>query len=325
MSEFDIDYTKDNRRNSRKEATANHFKDGKKIARCHKDVLRDEKKTCTEESEISHLGFKVRQALKTETLKIINDQRDSEVGNETVDKNYAFGTSYIDETIVYNHKNTINIIIPKPIHEDGPNVDFQNINLLSFISEIEEEDYEKYLILNYMYPTSPVNNFNKDSSLYEESLALSSCLYRSLTEGKDVSSVYKKNTDLDDGIYTSDLIYSPNLPFFRDEDLDLIDDWKVNYSTINVISIPSVNYKKFSESEEKYEKIMRNRINRIFRVAIKHNHTKLVLGPWGCGLDGGPLDKIIKWFSEDELSDTFDEIYFICNDDETLQIMQDNF
>jgi hypothetical protein len=30
-------------------------------------------------------------------------------------------------------------------------------------------------------------------------------------------------------------------------------------------------------------------------------------------------------FSEDELSDLFDEIYFLCDDEETSKIMEENF
>jgi hypothetical protein len=70
---------------------------------------------------------------------------------------------------------------------------------------------------------------------------------------------------------------------------------------------------------------MRERINRIYRAALKHGHTKIVLGPWGCGLEKGPLKEVIKWFSEDDLSDLFDEIYFLCDDEETSKIMQSTF
>lgn len=70
---------------------------------------------------------------------------------------------------------------------------------------------------------------------------------------------------------------------------------------------------------------MRLRINRIYRTALKHGHTKIVLGPWGCGLEGGPLKEVIQWFADDDLSDLFDQIYFICDDEETVKIMQANF
>jgi hypothetical protein len=70
---------------------------------------------------------------------------------------------------------------------------------------------------------------------------------------------------------------------------------------------------------------MKIRINRIFKTALKHKHTKLIIGTWGCGLDGGPLDHVMKWFSQDDLSNYFDEIYFISNDEEIAEIMEENF
>jgi len=69
-------------------------------------------------------------------------------------------------------------------------------------------------------------NFEKDASVYEEALSISSGLYYSLSKGKG-KSMYEKNKKLeekdetDDGVYRGDLIYSPDVPFFRDEDFDL--------------------------------------------------------------------------------------------------------
>ncbi len=331
------DYCKDNRRNARNQAKNDHFKGGKNKARRHKDTVVENERNSTQEAEISHLGFKIRNALKEQTLKIIYDQREPDNdGNipENVHPDYIFGDSYIKETKLFLQKNEIKLHIPAPIHDDGPNVEFPIQTLISFIMDIDEKDIDKWVILNFAHPTKPGGGFEKDASVYEESLVLSSCLYRALNDGEG-KSMYEKNKQLeeseetDNGVYRSDLIYSPNVPFFRDEEFDMIEDWKSNYQNISIISIPAVNYNKYSKSDDfnkdEYEKIMRNRINRIYRAALKNGHTKIVLGPWGCGLDGGPLKNVIKWFSEDELSDLFDEIYFLCDDEETSKIMEENF
>ncbi len=312
---MDEDYSKDNRRNERVKAQADHFKGGK-VARRHKDKVIETKMTSTQEAEISRIGFKVRLSLKEETLDIIKLKKGDE---------YPFNDVFITDVEHFSKTDEITLTIPKPIHEDGPTLDFVEKSLIEFIWEIDEKVCKKWCILNYMNPLIPGGGFEKDASAYEESLILSSGLYCSLTTDES-KQVYKKNKDYDDkhedGIYRSDLIYAPKVPFFRDEELNLIEDMKNNNRAISIISIPAVNYIKYSSTEgfskDKYEEIMRNRINRIFRVALKFGHTKLILGPWGAGLEGGPLKDIITWFSEDELFDLFDEIYFVCDDEETI-------
>jgi uncharacterized protein (TIGR02452 family) len=318
------DFSKDNRRNERVKAQADHFKGGK-VARRHKDKVVETKMTSTQEAEISHIGFKVRLSLKEETLDIIKPKNGIK---------YPFNDVFITDIDCFPKNEEIELHIPKPIHEDGPTIDFVEKSLLSFIWEIDEKNnvYNKWCILNYMNPLVPGGGFEKDASAYEESLVLASGLYCSLTTD-EAKKTYKKNKEYDDkhedGVFRSDVIYAPKVPFFRDEDFDLVEDWQNNYRAISVINIPAVNYITYSAtsgfSKDKYEELMRNRINRIFRTALKFGHTKLILGPWGAGLEGGPLKDIITWFSEDDLFDLFDEIYFVCDDEETISIMETVF
>jgi uncharacterized protein (TIGR02452 family) len=324
---MDEDYSKDNRRNARNQAKAEHFKNGKSQVRRHKDkVIESNERNPTYEAEVSHLGSKNRSTLAKETIKLL-DELDAD---ET-----EYKDEYIKNTKLFSEDNEIKLSEDlKQIHEDGPDIEFPIQSIISFINDIDENDLDKWVILNYANPTKPGGNFEKDASVYEEALSISSGLYYSLSKGKG-KSMYEKNKKLeekdetDDGVYRGDLIYSPDVPFFRDEDFDLIEDWKNEYRNISIISIPAVNYSKFSTTDEfskdDYKTIMQERINRIYRVALKHGHTKIVLGPWGCGLEKGPLKEVIKWFSEDDLSDLFDEIYFLCDDEETSKIMQSTF
>jgi uncharacterized protein (TIGR02452 family) len=318
MSEYyDEEYTKDNRRNSKKEAAVNHFKGGKKMARRHKDTVQEKDKTVVEEAEISRLGFKVRQELKNQTFKLIKDEIIDDIPT-----NKVFGNKYIRETICYKQKDEIEIE-PEDlelIHDEGPIIKnlCDNEDVISFIWDLPENEKSKWIFLNHPNPRSPCANFDKSGSAYEEALILSSGLYRSLMEGEG-KDMYVKNIKLDekklDGIYRSDLIYSPNVPLFRDNEMNLIENYENEYTKMNVISIPAVNYKIYSQDDdfsfEKYEKNMRSRINRILKVALKHEHTKIFITPWGCGLEQGPWDDVIEWFKEDDFFDFFDEVYFL--------------
>ena len=318
MSEYYGDeYTKDNRRNSKKEAAVNHFKGGKKMARRHKDTVQEKDKTVIEEAEVSRLGFKVRQALKDETFKLIKDEIIDEVP-----VNKIFGNKYVRETICYKQKDEIEIE-PEDlelIHEDGPIINnlCDDEDMISFIWNLSENEKSKWVFLNHPNPLSPCAGFDKSASSYEESLIFSSGLYRSLMEGEG-KDMYIKNQKLDekkqDGIYRSDLIYCPNVPVFRDNEMNLVEDYENKFTTVNVISIPAINYKIYSNDDdfslEKYEKNMRSRINRILKVALKHGHTKIFISPWGCGIEQGPWEDVLEWFKEDEFFDFLEEVNFL--------------
>jgi uncharacterized protein (TIGR02452 family) len=318
MSEYYGDeYTKDNRRNSKKEAAVNHFKGGKKMARRHKDTVQEKDKTVIEEAEVSRLGFKVRQALKDETFKLIKDEN-----IDGVAINKIFGNKYIRETICYKQKDEIEIE-PEDlelIHEDGPII--KNLcddeDMISFIWNLSKNEKSKWVFLNHPNPLSPCAGFDKSASSYEEALIFSSGLYRSLMEGEG-KDMYIKNQKLDekkqDGVYRADLIYCPNIPVFRDNEMNLVEDYEKESTTVNVISIPAINYKIYSNDDdfsfEKYEKNMRSRINRILKVALKHGHTKIFISPWGCGIEQGPWEDVLEWFKEDEFFDFFEEVNFL--------------
>jgi uncharacterized protein (TIGR02452 family) len=323
---MDEDYSKDNRRNARNQAKAEHFKNGKGFIRRHKDkVIESNERNPTYEAEVSHIGSKNRSALAKETVKLLDELDAYETDRD----------EYIKNTKLFSEEDEIELPKDlKPVDEAGPDLEFPIQSIISFISEIDEDELDKWVILNYANPTKPGGNFEKDASVYEEALSISSGLYYSLSKGKG-KSMYEKNKKLeekdetDDGVYRGDLIYSPDVPFFRDEDFDLIEDWKNEYRNVSIISIPAVNYGKFSTSDEfskyDYETIMRDRINRIFRVALKHGHTKIVIGPWGCGLEKGPLKDVSKWFFDDDLADFFEVIYFLCDDTDTSKIMKNAF
>jgi uncharacterized protein (TIGR02452 family) len=321
--EYPSDFSKDSRRNDRNKAKEQHFRSGKKQTRCHKDVVAEEK-NCVELAEISNLGYKNRLNFKDDTLKLING-----------DGVAVFGSDYIKNTKYYPGDEKINYITAKKSSGESSiladdSVQFIEQDLISFIWDIPSEEIDKWVVLNYPSPTKPAGGFDKDASIYEESLAICTCLYRSLSEGKGKIMYQKNNQAIEENdeecIFESDLIYSPNIPIFRDGDFDLIEDWETKFSTISIITIPAINHHKYRKMTEytieNYIAIMKDRIHRILSVALMNCHRKIVLGPWGCGIDGGPLDEIITLFCQDKLFQSFEEVVFISNDEKTTAYMQ---
>jgi uncharacterized protein (TIGR02452 family) len=90
-------------------------------------------------------------------------------------------------------------------------------------------------------------------------------------------------------LYSSTMIYSPDVPVFRDSNMTLL----ARPYTCSFISSCCVNYntgmfnKKSSSSDYDAENrainIMQSRTLRVLEVAVHHGIDTLVLGPWGCG------------------------------------------
>ena len=60
--------------------------------------------------------------------------------------------------------------------------------------------YNKWCILNYMNPLIPGGGFEKEASVYEEALSLSSGLYFSLTKGEGAC-MFTKNYEYEQNFY----------------------------------------------------------------------------------------------------------------------------
>lgn len=90
----------------------------------------------------------------------------------------------------------------------------------------------------------------------------------------------------------------------------------------NVISMPALQRPKLSESgnllPESVE-TMKEKIRIVLRVALKNNHTKIVLGAWGCGAYGLPASDMANCFKEVfkevGFQSKFDEICFAILED----------
>ncbi|BBB58520.1 TIGR02452 family protein [Undibacterium sp. KW1] len=168
-----------------------------------------------------------------------------------------------------------------------------NEGCLTAASRLASENRVSPLCLNFASAKNPGGGFLSGSEAQEENLAKSSGLYPCIAQ---MTAMYEKNRALQSCIYSDDMIYSPNVPVFRDEDYALLD----NFYNASFITAPAVNLGalKMNEPERVGEAagIMLNRINLVLALALKHGHRHLVLGAWGCGVFGNDPQKIAACF-----------------------------
>lgn len=137
----------------------------------------------------------------------------------------------------------------------------------------------------------------------EESLCRCSTLYPCLQAMKDP--FYKKHqNDYTSGklsdMGNDDLIYTPDVIVFKtDERTDPIipemlprEEWY----KVNIITCAAPENRHRASLPANYEQIITSRIKKILDIAAREGNEVLILGAWGCGAFGNPIDVVAKVF-----------------------------
>ena len=177
---------------------------------------------------------------------------------------------------------------------------------------VHQETEKSIAALNFASARRPGGGFLGGATAQEEDLARSSSLYPSLLTAKHYYSVNRAAGSL----YTDNIIYSPNVPFFRDNNLDLLES---SYP-VSVITSPAPNaYEARGRNirEDKIIEVMRARARLVLCVAAHHAHPVLVLGAWGCGVFGNDPHDVAEAFKDlldDEFKNVFELVVFAIYD-----------
>jgi uncharacterized protein (TIGR02452 family) len=146
--------------------------------------------------------------------------------------------------------------------------------------------------LNFASARHPGGGFWRGARAQEESLCRSSALYVCIRE----SAMYAHHSLLRDTMYTSWVIYSPDVPVFRDDDGALLEaPWRCAFITCPAPNVKVLLERDRSRSRE-LPSVYDDRIARVLSVAAGHGHDAIVLGAWGCGAFGGDAELVAERF-----------------------------
>jgi uncharacterized protein (TIGR02452 family) len=156
-----------------------------------------------------------------------------------------------------------------------------------------EEPGARVLALNFASARYPGGGFLKGSQAQEESLARASGLYACIAPLREM---YDTNARFPSCLYTDHMIYSPDVPVFRDdEDVLLERPYPVSF-----VTAPAVNVGALRRNEPdklcRVETVMLGRMEKVLSLAVVHGHGVLVLGAWGCGVFSNDPDRVAGWF-----------------------------
>lgn len=151
------------------------------------------------------------------------------------------------------------------------------------------------LALNFASARNPGGGFLQGSQAQEESLARASGLYACVTR---LFEMYEANRRCPSCLYTDHLIYSPDVPVFRDDDDHLLErPYLLSFLTSPAVNVGAIRKNEPSNLAD-VEPVMFARMEKFLSVAVVHGHEVLVLGAWGCGVFGNNPRDVATWFAQ---------------------------
>lgn len=152
----------------------------------------------------------------------------------------------------------------------------------------------KTAALNFASATTPGGGVTKGATAQEECLCRCSTLYPTLSNKRCWDEFYKPHRDDLNALHNDDIIWTPDVIVFKDDDYHLLDrkDWKkISVITCAAPNLREKNVDMFnvdkpleeSISNEELYRIHYKRAMKIFAVAAKKKVDNLVVGAFGCG------------------------------------------
>jgi len=167
--------------------------------------------------------------------------------------------------------------------------------------------------LNFASATEPGGGFLRGARAQEEYLARSSSLFACLENNR----MYAFHRSQLDPFYSDYVIYSPDVVVFRDDDGVLLE----NPYSCAILTSPAVQAnavrKYMPEEEDRIGAVMWSRILKVLAAAIRHQHTSIVLGAWGCGAfgnDGYEIARLFKKALDENFAGVFEVVVFAITD-----------
>jgi uncharacterized protein (TIGR02452 family) len=164
-------------------------------------------------------------------------------------------------------------VIPKPV------IDVTGETTLAATHRLGRDGAVTALV--FASARNPGGGFLTGAQAQEESIARSSGLYPCLQQTPDFYTHHRESRDLR---YSDRIIYSPDVPVFRDDSGRLLDHpYEVTLLTAAAPNLGAILANQ-PEHADSVPQVLRRRAIRLLRVAAAHGRNRLVLGAWGCGV-----------------------------------------
>ncbi len=107
--------------------------------------------------------------------------------------------------------------------------------------------------------------------------------------------MYDHHRSLKDPLYTTWVIYCPDVPVFRLDEGQLLDEpYLCSFLTSPAVNVGALRHR--DRRGDEIRRVMQERVERVLGVAALHGHEVLVLGAWGCGVFQNDPEQIAELF-----------------------------
>jgi uncharacterized protein (TIGR02452 family) len=151
------------------------------------------------------------------------------------------------------------------------------------------------VVLVFASARNPGGGFITGARAQEEDIARASALYACLTAAPDFYAHHRREPDLR---YSDRVIYSPEVPVFRDDTGRLLD--RPYLLSMITAAAPNLSAIRSNQPDlaDTVPDVVRKRCQRVLEVAAARGHRQLVLGAWGCGVFGNDPTVVATAFAE---------------------------
>lgn len=225
-------------------------------------------------------------SIAKETLKVCKNKQYTAPSGTIVDNASSIDTA-VQDTVLYPPGSNLKI---KTIYR-LPTIEVVNETTAQAAVRLQQLGYANIAALNFASAKNPGGGFIAGAIAQEEDLCRASGLYPCV---KSKPKFYNANI-LGDSFYTDHTIYSPKVPFFRDDKLKFLE----TPFELSIISSPAPNIRGMeSVDEDQIINVFYNRMLQILQIAAHHQHSTLILGAWGCGAFGNDPALVATVFAE---------------------------
>ncbi|NVK63507.1 MAG: TIGR02452 family protein [Flavobacteriales bacterium] len=152
---------------------------------------------------------------------------------------------------------------------------------------------EKVGVLNFASAKNPGGGFLGGAQAQEESLARSSSLYLSIDQMQEM---YNFNRSRRTYVYSDYMIYSEDVIFFRNDEMELMQPYKVDVITSPAVNVSAMLQNNRSELS-KVQEAMLQRIDKMLALFVDKGIKRIVLGAWGCGVFRNDPKDMARYFA----------------------------
>jgi uncharacterized protein (TIGR02452 family) len=202
--------------------------------------------------------------------------------------------------------------VPVPAFPDRPTrIEVVNASTLDIARGLADKGH-RVAALNFASAKNPGGGFLTGARAQEESLARASGLYAMLLGDP----MYDHHRSHSDPMYTTWVIYSPDVPVFRLDDGRLLDEpYLCSFLTSPAVNVGALRHR--DRRGDEIRRVMQERVERVLGVAALHGHEVLVLGAWGCGVfrnDPGQVAELFRLALAGRFRGAFTRVVFAVLD-----------